>query len=161
MENLDELASRVIEIFREKGLSLALAESCTGGMIAETVTNVAGASDIFYGSAVTYVNGAKEHILGVARGTLEKHGAVSSECAEEMACGARSVYGADVAMSVTGIAGPGGGSEAKPVGTVWFGLATKDGAETFRRRFDGDRAAVRRQTVEEVLRHLAEAGARL
>lgn len=161
MENLDELASRVIEIFREKGLSLALAESCTGGMIAETVTNVAGASDIFYGSAVTYVNSAKEHILGVARETLEKHGAVSSECAEEMACGARRVYGADVAMSVTGIAGPGGGSEAKPVGTVWFGLATKDGAETFRRRFDGDRAAVRRQTVEEVLRRLAEAGALL
>ena len=161
MENLDELASRVIEIFREKGLSLALAESCTGGMIAETITNVAGASDIFYGSAVTYVNGAKEHILGVARETLEKHGAVSSECAEEMACGARRVYGADVAMSVTGIAGPGGGSEAKPVGTVWFGLATKDGAETFRRRFDGDRAAVRRQTVEEVMRRLAEAGARL
>ena len=161
MENLNELASRVIEIFREKGLSLALAESCTGGMIAETITNVAGASDIFYGSAVTYVNSAKEHILGVAHETLEKHGAVSSECAEEMACGARRVYGADVAMSVTGIAGPGGGSEAKPVGTVWFGLATKDGAETFRRRFDGDRAAVRRQTVEEVLRRLAEAGARL
>ena len=161
MENLDELASRVIEIFREKGLSLALAESCTGGMIAETITNVAGASDIFYGSAVTYVNSAKEHILGVACETLEKHGAVSSECAEEMACGARRVYGADVAMSVTGIAGPGGGSEAKPVGTVWFGLAAKDGAETFRRRFDGDRAAVRRQTVEEVLRRLAEAGARL
>ena len=161
MEKLDELASRVIEIFRAKGLSLALAESCTGGMIAETITNVAGASDIFYGSAVTYVNSAKEHILGVAHETLEKHGAVSSECAEEMACGARRVYGADVAMSVTGIAGPGGGSEAKPVGTVWFGLATKDGAETFRRRFDGDRAAVRRQTVEEVLRRLAEAGARL
>ena len=161
MEKLDELASRVIEIFREKGLSLALAESCTGGMIAETITNVAGASDIFYGSAVTYVNSAKQHILGVARETLEKHGAVSSECAEEMACGARSVYGADVAMSVTGIAGPGGGSEAKPVGTVWFGLAAKDDAETFRRRFDGDRAAVRRQTVEEVLRRLAEAGARL
>ena len=161
MEKLDELASRVIEIFREKGLSLAFAESCTGGMIAETITNVAGASDIFYGSAVTYVNSAKEHILGVARETLEKHGAVSSECAEEMACGARRVYGADVAMSVTGIAGPGGGSEAKPVGTVWFGLASKDGAETFRRRFDGDRAAVRRQTVEEVLRRLAEAGARL
>lgn len=161
MENLDELASRVIEIFREKGLSLAFAESCTGGMIAETITNVAGASDIFYGSAVTYVNSAKEHILGVTRETLEKHGAVSSECAEEMACGARRVYGADVAMSVTGIAGPGGGSDGKPVGTVWFGLATKDGAETFRRRFDGDRAAVRRQTVEEVLRRLAEAGARL
>ena len=161
MENLDELASRVIEIFREKGLSLALAESCTGGMIAETVTSVAGASDIFYGSAVTYVNSAKEHILGVSHETLDNHGAVSSECAVEMACGARRVYGADVAMSVTGIAGPGGGSEAKPVGTVWFGLATKDGAETFRRRFDGDRAAVRRQTVAEVLRRLAEVGEQL
>ena len=161
MENLDELASRVIEIFREKGLSLALAESCTGGMIAETITNVAGASDIFYGSAVTYVNSAKEHLLGVAHDTLEKHGAVSSECAAGMADGARRVYGADVAMSVTGIAGPGGGSAAKPVGTVWFGVATKEGAETFRRRFDGDRAAVRRQTVAEVLRRLAEVGEQL
>ena len=161
MENLDELALRVIEIFREKGLSLALAESCTGGMIAETITNVAGASDIFYGSAVTYVNGAKEHILGVSHETLEKHGAVSSECAAEMADGSRRVYGADVAMSVTGIAGPGGGSAAKPVGTVWFGLASKDGTETFRRIFKGGRSDVRRQTVEEVLLRLAEAGALL
>lgn len=161
MENLEELAAGVIEIFRKKGLTLSLAESCTGGMIAETITCVAGASEIFYGSAVTYVNSAKEHILGVSRETLENYGAVSSECAAEMAGGSRRVYGADVAMSVTGIAGPGGGSAAKPVGTVWFGLATKDGTETFRRRFDGDRAAVRRQTVAEVLRRLAEIGERL
>lgn len=158
MENLEELAAKVIGIFREKGLSLSLAESCTGGMIAEAVTCVAGASEVFYGSAVTYVNSAKEHILGVSRETLENHGAVSSECAAEMARGSRLVYGADVAMSVTGIAGPGGGSAAKPVGTVWFGLATKDGTETFRRLFDGDRAAVRRQTAAEVLRRLAEIG---
>lgn len=155
MENIEELAARVINLFREKGLSLALAESCTGGMIAETVTCVAGASDIFFGSAVTYVNTAKEHILGVSRGTLDKHGAVSSECAAEMARGARCIYGADVAMSVTGIAGPGGGSKDKPVGTVWFGLSSEYGTETFNRVFDGDRASVRRQTVEEVLRRLA------
>lgn len=155
MENIEELAARVINLFREKGLSLALAESCTGGMIAETVTCVAGASDIFFGSAVTYVNTAKEHILGVSRGTLDKHGAVSSECAAEMARGARCIYGADVAMSVTGIAGPGGGSKDKPVGTVWFGLSSEYGTETFSRVFDGDRASVRRQTVEEVLRRLA------
>ena len=161
MENLEELAARVIEIFREKGLSLSLAESCTGGMIAETVTCVAGASDVFYGSAVTYVNCAKEHILGVSHETLENYGAVSSECAAEMAGGSRRVYGSDVAMSVTGIAGPGGGSAEKPVGTVWFGLATKHGTETFRRRFDGDRAAVRRQTVAEVMRRLAEIGERM
>ncbi|OUO93671.1 CinA family protein [Cloacibacillus sp. An23] len=154
MENIEELAARVINLFREKGLSLALAESCTGGMIAETVTCVAGASDIFFGSAVTYVNTAKEHILGVSRGTLDKHGAVSSECAAEMARGARCIYGADVAMSVTGIAGPGGGSKDKPVGTVWFGLSSEYGTETFSRVFDGDRASVRRQTVEEVLRRL-------
>ena len=80
MENLDELASRVIEIFREKGLSLALAESCTGGMIAETITNVAGASDIFYGSAVTYVNSAKEHILGVGGVPRSEERRVGKEC---------------------------------------------------------------------------------
>ena len=156
MEKLEELAARVIEIFRDKGLSLALAESCTGGMISAYVTSVAGSSDIFCGSAVTYINAAKETILGVSRETLETHGAVSSECAEEMARGARHVYGADVAMSVTDIAGPGGGSEAKPVGTVWFGVSTKDGSETFRMHFDGDRAAVRKQSTETVLRRLAQ-----
>lgn len=161
MEKLEGLASRVIEIFREKGLSLALAESCTGGMIASCVTGVAGASDIFCGSAVVYINAAKETILGVSRETLEKHGAVSSECAQEMARGARRVYGADVAMSVTGIAGPNGGSEAKPVGTVWFGIATRDGEETFRIHFDGDRASVRGQTTETVLRRLAQIGGSL
>ncbi len=159
MEHIRELASRVIENFRAERLSLAFAESCTGGMIAAAITDVPGASDIFYGSAVTYVNSAKKDILGVSRGTLELHGAVSAECAAEMARGARRVYGADVAVSVTGIAGPGGGSDAKPVGTVWFGVAAADGTETFCRLFSGDRASVRRQTVEEVLRRLSEGSA--
>ena len=161
MKKLEELAARVIEIFREKRLSLALAESCTGGMIAACVTSVAGSSDIFCGSAVVYVNAAKETILGVSRETLEKHGAVSSQCAKEMARGARYVYGADVAMSVTGIAGPGGGSDAKPVGTVWFGVSLHGVEETFCIRFDGDRAAVRRQSTETVLRRLAQIGGAL
>ncbi len=153
-EKLDILAACVINNFRERGLSLSLAESCTGGMIAAALTSVPGASDIFWGSAVTYINGAKEQILGVSHLTLEKHGAVSEECAREMAEGARRIYGADVAMSVTGIAGPGGGSELKPVGTVWFGFSSREGTEAFRCRFDGDRSEIRRQTAERVLTFL-------
>ncbi|MCD7952811.1 MAG: CinA family protein [Synergistaceae bacterium] len=153
---LDVLAAAVIKNFRERGLSLSLAESCTGGMIAAALTGIPGASDIFWGSAVTYINSAKEHILGVSEATLERHGAVSEECAREMAESSRRIYGADVAMSVTGIAGPGGGSEAKPVGTVWFGFSSRKGTEAFCRRFEGDREAVRRQTVEQVLDCLIE-----
>ena len=153
---LDVLAAAVIKNFRERGLSLSLAESCTGGMIASALTGVPGASDIFWGSAVTYINSAKEHILGVSSETLERHGAVSEECAREMAEGSRRIYGADLAMSVTGIAGPGGGSDTKPVGTVWFGFSSKNGTEAFRRLFEGDREAVRRQTVEQVLACLIE-----
>lgn len=153
---LDVLAAAVIKNFRERGLSLSLAESCTGGMIAAALTGVPGASDIFWGSAVTYINSAKEHILGVSSETLERHGAVSEECAREMAEGSRRIYGADLAMSVTGIAGPGGGSYTKPVGTVWFGFSSKNGTEAFRRLFEGDREAVRRQTVEQVLACLIE-----
>lgn len=153
---LDVLAAAVIKNFRERGLSLSLAESCTGGMIAAALTGVPGASDIFWGSAVTYINRAKEHILGVSSETLERHGAVSEECAREMAEGSRRIYGADLAMSVTGIAGPGGGSDTKPVGTVWFGFSSKNGTEAFRRLFEGDREAVRRQTVEQVLACLIE-----
>lgn len=153
-EKLDILAACVINNFRERGLSLSLAESCTGGMIAAALTSVPGASDIFWGSAVTYINGAKEQILGVSHLTLEKHGAVSEECAREMAEGARRIYGSDVAMSVTGIAGPGGGSELKPVGTVWFGFSSREGTEAFCCRFDGDRSEIRRQTAERVLTFL-------
>lgn len=153
---LDVLAAAVIKNFRERGLSLSLAESCTGGMIAAALTGVPGASDIFWGSAVTYINSAKEHILGVSSETLERHGAVSEECAREMAEGSRRIYGADLAMSVTGIAGPGGGSDTKPVGTVWFGFSSKNGTEAFRRLFEGDREAVRRHTVEQVLACLIE-----
>lgn len=156
MEETKRAARRAIELFKENGQSLSLAESCTGGMISAAITDIAGASDIFRGSAVTYINSAKEHILGVSHETLEKHGAVSSECAAEMARGSRRIYGADAALSVTGIAGPGGGSPEKPVGTVWFGISTADGEKTFKKIFSGGRDAVRLQTVLTALAALEE-----
>ena len=153
---LDVLAAGVIKNFRDRGLSLSLAESCTGGMISAALTGIPGASDIFWGSAVTYINSAKENILGVSPSTLEKHGAVSEECAREMAEGSRRIYGADIAMSVTGIAGPGGGSDEKPVGTVWFGFSSEKGTEAVCCRFDGGRDDIRRRTTERVLSCLIE-----
>ena len=110
----------------ERGLTFACAESCTGGLIAKRMTDLAGVSQVFLGGAVTYANSAKEGILGVSRKTLEAHGAVSEQVAREMAEGARRVFGADVAVSTTGIAGPGGGTDEKPVGTVCVGISTKN-----------------------------------
>ena len=113
----------------EQGLKLALAESCTGGMVASRVTDVPGASAVLTHGFVTYANEAKHDILGVSQEALDKYGAVSEEVARAMAEGALKVSGADVAAAVTGIAGPGGGSEEKPVGTVWVSLA-RSGEET-------------------------------
>ncbi|MGH9368687.1 MAG: CinA family nicotinamide mononucleotide deamidase-related protein, partial [Thermoanaerobaculia bacterium] len=141
----EDLAAAVGALLREKGKTLALAESCTGGMIAALVTDVAGSSDYFLGSVVSYANDAKERLLGVSPETLRRHGAVSEQGAREMARGARERFGADLAAAVTGIAGPAGGSEEKPVGTVFFALSGRDGSEYARKRFfGGDRAAVRR-----------------
>ena len=156
MKERQNEASRLIETFKAQGLSLSLAESCTGGMIAAAVTEIAGASDIFWGSAVTYINSAKENILGVSKETLERHGAVSAQCASEMARGSRKIFGAKVALSVTGIAGPGGGSAQKPVGTVWFGISTEEGERAFLKTFDGARDEVRSQTVDAALASLLE-----
>ncbi len=153
------LSSAVGNLLREKGQTLALAESCTGGMIAELVTDVAGSSDYFLGSVVSYANEAKERLLGVSEETLRRHGAVSEESAREMARGARERFGADLAAAVTGIAGPGGGSPEKPVGTVFLALSGRDGFETARRRsFGGDRAVIRKAAsqlaLELIRRHL-------
>ena len=125
MDNLDELAPRVIEIFREKGLSLALAESCTGGMIAARIINVPGVSECYKAGLVTYSNKAKRKFLGVRKSTLDKYGAVSSKTASEMAKGAALLMKSDVAVAVTGIAGPDGGTEEKPVGLVYIGCSVK------------------------------------
>ncbi|WP_147115304.1 CinA family protein [Tateyamaria sp. syn59] len=122
-------AARLVTEAQARGLKLATAESCTGGMVASAITEVPGASKVFDWGVVTYANGAKTDLLGVRLGTLDAHGAVSEEVAREMAEGARARSGADLAVSITGIAGP-GGSEHKPEGRVCFGLAMAEGCRT-------------------------------
>jgi nicotinamide-nucleotide amidase len=154
------LAIRVGERLASAHQRAATAESCTGGWIAKALTDVPGSSVWFEGGFVTYSNAGKVRDLGVRVETLESHGAVSEAVVREMARGALRVTGVDVALSVSGIAGPGGGSTEKPVGTVWFGLARL--APEFRvlaerRHFDGDREAVRRQATAFALEWFLEA----
>jgi nicotinamide-nucleotide amidase len=140
----EDLSSRLGRLLRESGKTLAVAESCTGGLVAKLLTDVPGSSEYFLGGVVSYGNDAKRELLAVRRETLEEHGAVSSQAALEMARGALARFDADFAVAVTGIAGPDGGTPEKPVGTVYFALARRDGGETSKKReFNGDRAAVR------------------
>lgn len=143
---------------RARGWRLATAESCTGGLLAGACTAPAGASDWFAAGFVTYANDAKTGLLGVPDALIARHGAVSAEVADAMARGALAHGGVPLALSVTGIAGPGGGSAAKPVGTVWLGLAWTGAAgvesRTERLSLDGDRAAIRSQTVDIALQRL-------
>jgi len=145
---LDWIANRVGEQLKTKGLVLATAESCTGGWVAQAVTSVSGSSEWFDRGFVTYSNEAKREMLGVRGETLERHGAVSEETAREMAAGALDASRAHLAVAITGVAGPSGGTPQKPVGMVCFAWAQRDGAvESATRHFDGDREAVRRQSV--------------
>ena len=139
----EELAAVALSALSERGMTLALAESCTGGMISSRLTAIPGASDVLLASAVTYGNQAKMEILGVRKETLEQFGAVSKETAMEMVCGARKIFHSDMAVSVTGIAGPGGGTAEKPVGLVYLALADKRGIRTKCVRVVGNRARVR------------------
>ncbi len=156
-ERDDTFAAVVGEHLRDKGLTLSIAESCTGGMIGAMLTAVPGSSEYLLLDAVTYANSAKTNVLGVSPDTLRGYGAVSSETAAAMAEGARRLGGSDIAVSTTGIAGPGGGTDEKPVGTVWFGLATEQGTKTFRHLLYGDRDQVRTRAayiaLELVRRH--------
>lgn len=155
-KHLDTLVERLADALRARGALMATAESCTGGLIAGTCTALSGSSDWFDRAFVTYSNRAKTEMLGVPAPLIERHGAVSQEVAAAMAAGARERAGVSYAVAVTGIAGPNGGSAAKPVGTVWFGWATPAGTVTECRRFDGDRSAVRQQTVAHALQGLLE-----
>lgn len=147
-----ELAQRLGAAAVAGGLRVATAESCTGGLLAATLTDLPGASDYFVGGAVAYADDVKVRGLGVDPLDLERHGAVSETVAQRMAVGACGRFAADLAMAVTGIAGPGGGTPEKPVGTVWMAVRSPDGSATARRmRFDGDRSSVRARSVEEVL----------
>lgn len=140
-------AETLVELLRAQELTCATAESCTGGGVGAAITAVPGSSAVFYGGVISYDNSVKECVLGVANETLTTVGAVSPACAAQMAVGVRDLLRTDLAVSLTGIAGPDGGSEEKPVGLVWFGLATKDGVRTEKAIFSGNRENVRRQAV--------------
>jgi nicotinamide-nucleotide amidase len=144
------------ELLQQKRLMLATAESCTGGLIAGACTDLAGSSAWFERGFVTYSNDAKTELLGVDAALIAAHGAVSEEVARAMAAGAVARSKAQVSVAVTGVAGPTGGSRAKPVGTVWFGWSVGGQVRTEHRRFDGDRAAVRAATVQHALRTVTQ-----
>ena len=153
---LETLAFRVGERLRERGALLVTAESCTGGWVAQAVTAIAGSSEWFERGFVVYSNAAKEQMLGVSRETLQRHGAVSEQTAQELARGALERSPGTVSLSITGVAGPGGGSAEKPVGLVWFAWATKNEVRSESRRFAGDRESVRRQSVVRALEGVLE-----
>jgi nicotinamide-nucleotide amidase len=145
------LEGAVGALLRSSGRTLALAESCTGGMLAGRITDVPGCSEYFLFGAVTYANSAKIGVLGVPESDILAHGAVSGEVARAMAAGARRVGGADIGIGVTGVAGPGGGSAEKPVGTVWLGLATPEGTWSRQTMWPGQRADIRWRATQEAL----------
>ena len=144
------------ELLSQRGLHLAVAESCTGGLISHRLTNVAGSSTYYLGGVTAYANEAKVRLLEVSPDTLEKFGAVSAETVIEMAHGVRAVLSADIGIAVSGIAGPGGGSAEKPVGTVWIGYSSSQ-AE-FARHFlwQGDRLTVKEKSAQAALKILME-----
>ena len=153
-------AEKLVKALIEKKLTCATAESCTGGGVGYAITGVAGSSAVFWGGIISYDNSVKHRVLGVPEEVLATKGAVSPECATAMAEGARRLLKTDLAVSLTGIAGPGGGSAEKPVGLVWFGLASKSGIITEKKVFPGDREAVRTAAIEHALQLLlAGAGA--
>jgi len=150
-ESIQKLAAALVGELAASSKAVSTAESCTGGWIAKAITDIPGSSIVFHYGIVSYSNGAKESMLGVLNQTLEDHGAVSEAVVEEMANGALNLSGADIGVAVSGVAGPDGGSKEKPVGTVWFAWAIRDGGkvrtETSQQHFDGDRDLIRELTV--------------
>lgn len=153
-ETLDTLVAQLAPALQGRHWRLSTAESCTGGLIAAACTELAGSSAWFDRGFVTYSNEAKTELLGVDETLIAHHGAVSEAVVRAMAQGALEHAHADVAIAVTGVAGPGGGSASKPVGTVWLGWATPMGVVTERQHFSGDRHAVRQATVQRALQGL-------
>ena len=150
-------AEALLGATRARGWHITTAESCTGGLIAGLLTAIGGSSDVVDGGAVTYSNAAKTRMLGVPAEMIATHGAVSEAVARAMAEGAQRTAGVELAIAVTGVAGPGGGTETKPVGLVWFGLASPSGVIAESQVFPGDRTAVRMATVRHALGLLAGA----
>lgn len=159
-DSISELAKALVGELISAGKSVSTAESCTGGWIAKSLTDIGGSSQCFGYGVVSYSNGAKESMLGVAAATLREHGAVSEAVVREMAAGALNLSGADFSVAVSGVAGPDGGTEEKPVGTVWFGWARRAESRTSvkaeQHQFQGDRAAIRSGTVILALQGIRE-----
>lgn len=157
---IKELAQALVAELTAGSKAVATAESCSGGWVAKAITDIPGSSMVFHYGIVSYSNGAKESLLGVNIDTLEQHGAVSEAVVAEMAEGALHLSGADVAVAVSGVAGPAGGSKDKPVGMVWFAWAVRDGSkekvDTSCMNFDGDRDMVRELTVAHALQGIRE-----
>ncbi len=151
-----EQVQKLFSLLEKHQFKITTAESCTGGMIAAAITEVAGSSAYFDRGFVTYSNEAKMQMLDVQPMTLDRFGAVSEQTARLMARGAYAHSNADITVSVTGVAGPGGGSVDKPVGLVYIGLSTHDHAEVHKHLFDGDRASVRQQTMEAAIQHVID-----
>ena len=155
-ERLVALAERLYTVCVERGLTIATAESCTGGLVAHAITEIAGSSAYFLGGFVTYADEAKRDQLGVAPELLASHGAVSAQVARAMAEGARVRLATTVAVSITGIAGPGGGSDEKPVGLTYVAVADQAGADVRRHLWSGDRSANKRDSAAAALELLLE-----
>ena len=150
----EQLAQQIGDRLRRRGLTLAVAESCTGGLLGDHITDVPGSSDYFLGGVLSYSNQVKHQVLGVQAETLAVHGAVSPQCAAEMAQGVRRLVGSDVALSVTGIAGPGGGSDGKPKGLTYIHLSAPDCERGLRALWPGDRRANKEDSARATLRLL-------
>ena len=148
---------RILELCISRGWNLVVAESCTGGLIGARLTSVPGSSSYFAGGVIAYSNDLKKNLLNVSAGLLESEGAVSGPVVEAMARGGIAATGADCGISVTGVAGPDGGTEEKPVGTVWIGVALPSGTTSRRYHFSGDREEIREQTVDASLHLFLEA----
>jgi len=154
---MDEPLEVVVgRLLRQRGLRLAVAESCTGGLVGHLITNVPGSSTYYMGSVTAYAYEAKVRLLGVRWETLEKYGAVSKETVLEMACGVRRALAADIGAAVSGIAGPGGGTPDKPVGLTWVGISAAGVDEAWRFIWDGDRLQIKEQTAQAVLQSLVD-----
>ena len=149
-------AAALVALLKRKGLTVSTAESCTGGLVASSIVDVPGASAVFPGGAVTYAASVKTALLGVPEDLIETRGVVSSDVAAAMAKGAQKRFGTDLAVSVTGVAGPDGGTPETPVGCVYIGVAIKERTVTFREDIPGDREEVRRGAAERAIRHCLE-----
>ena len=148
---MNKVAENLVALLKAQGLTCATAESCTGGGVGHAITAVAGSSAVFAGGVISYANEVKRDVLGVSDHNLQTVGAVSGEVAAQMAAGVKKLLGVDLAVSITGIAGPDGGSAEKPVGLVWFGLASDGGVRTEKAIFRGDREAVRQAAIVHAL----------